>query len=479
MKLNKYQDIYLIGIGGIGMSALARYFISKDKMVSGYDAVRSDLCIELEKEGVKIHYDASVNKIPEKLKKKSYAEGLIIYTPAVDKSNIELSYFIKNNIPLFKRSEVLGMISKEYYTIAIAGTHGKTTTTCLLTHILKYSGKACTAFLGGISKNYNTNFILGKDDEVLIVEADEYDRSFLNLHADIAVITSIESDHLDIYKDCEELSDAFIEFVSNMKSTSTLILEDNVAKNFDVERKGQIVFSYSSNQDCVANYCIEDIKTEGYNTRFKVKYFNTLLGNFKSSLLDKDAVYNVCDHEMVLNMPGEHNISNALAAIAVCDCLNISFKNIADAITSFHGIKRRYEIQIDRENLVFIDDYAHHPEEIKATINTTKILFPGRKITVLFQPHLFSRTKFFLNEFAIALSLASEIILLDIYPAREQPIPGITSDLLLEKCNLKYKEISDKSQLLKLIRNKDLDILLTLGAGDISTLIQPIKHMLN
>jgi len=470
MNLNKFHDIYFIGIGGVGMSALARYFMSKEKVVYGYDAVRSDLCIELEKEGVNIHYEASINKIPDKLKNKSYSNGLIVYTPAVKKSNVELSYFIENNIPLFKRSEVLGMISKQYYTIAVAGTHGKTTTTGLLTHILKYSGKECTAFLGGISKNYNTNFILGQDDDVLIVEADEYDKSFLHLHADIAVITSIDEDHLDFYKDYQELSNAFSDFVSNMKSTSTLILEENVERNFSFEREERMLFSYSSNQNSKANYTINDIMIEGCNTKFKLKYAKSQLDH---------QLYNIHDNYISLNMPGKHNLSNALAAIAVCDTLNISLKKVSDAISSFDGIKRRYEIHINTPKIVFVDDYAHHPEEIKATITATKILFPGRKITVVFQPHLFSRTQIFLNEFADSLSLASEIILLDIYPARENPIPGITSDVLLQRCNVRNKELSNKKEVLRLIENKALDVLLTLGAGDISTLVKPIKTMLN
>lgn len=482
MNINKYQNIYLIGVGGIGMSALARYFLKKGSSVYGYDEVRSDLCIELEKDGINIHYKASVQSIPDIFKRKDELYKLIIYTPAVTQENKELSYFFENGFEIFKRAEVLGMISKDYYTIAVAGTHGKTTTSCILAHILKNSGRECTAFLGGISKNYNTNFLYGNQNEVLIVEADEFDRSFLNLHVDIAVITSIDNDHLDVYKDYEDLCKSFLEFTSNVKKGGTLIVERDVTKRLLFKEKNQSVSSYSVTGGSEVNYYATNVRVQGGKTRFSIETYNPQDSNITSSNIHKhnqEIFYSSHTTDLEFHMPGEHNLSNALAAITVCRFLNLNDYEIASGIKSFEGIKRRYDMQIIRDNLVFVDDYAHHPKEIKATIDTTRKLFPKRKITVVFQPHLFSRTQKLISEFAEALSLASELIILDIYPAREVPIPGISSKSLLDRCSLSQKEICTKDRLLKLLSSKKIDILLTLGAGDIDSLVKPIKHMLN
>lgn len=461
MNFSIYKCIYFIGIGGIGMSALARYFHLKGKMVFGYDAVKSDLCVELEEEGMSIYYEE--NSIPKKIKEYNSPKILVIYTPAINKENKQLVYFLNKKIPLFKRAEILGLISENYYTVAIAGTHGKTTTSSILAHILRNSGRKCTAFLGGISKNYDTNLILGNENEVLIVEADEYDHSFLNFYPNISLITSLDEDHLDIYKDYQRLYLAFFQFTKQIKKEGILLIESNVKGDFHLPKKG-VCLKYSAIHE--ADYFAEDVNIHKRISRFKIKIRN----------LSSEEQY---EREIELCMPGIHNISNAIAAASISLQLGLSLDDIAKGIKSFIGIKRRYEIQISRDDLVFVDDYAHHPEEIKATIIATKQFFPDRKITVVFQPHLFSRTKNFAKEFSEALSLASEVIILEIYGARETPISGVDSSLLLKKCNAPKKETCSKKELLKLLDTKDIDVLLTLGAGDISTLVEPIKHMLN
>jgi len=466
MNLDLYKHIYFVGIGGIGMSALARYFNAKGKNVCGYDKVESDLCKELESEGISIHYRVGADNIPSQIKDADCNEMLIIYTPAVSLENKELQFFKEKGCRLYKRAEVLGMISHQLFTIAVAGTHGKTTTSTILAHILQNSGKDSTAFLGGISKNYNSNLLLAKKEKILIVEADEYDRSFLQLKPDMAIITSVDADHMDVYKTKEDLHKAFIQFTSQIKQKGVLLVEESVDIDFPIPEKGKkLTYSATSKADWYA----ENIRVKNGKMIFDLSSLNV-----PSGLLGE---LNQTDIEFIL--PGKHNISNSVAAACVCYYLGVSAEDISEGITTFSGINRRFEVLINNDDLAFVDDYAHHPEEVSSTINAAKQLFPNRTITVVFQPHLYSRTQDFVTEFAISLSLADQLILLDIYPAREEPISGVNSQMLLDLCTNPKKETCSKQELLKILKGEDLDVLLTLGAGDISALVQPIKHMLN
>ena len=464
MKLDVYKHIYLIGVGGIGMSALARYFNTQGKLVFGYDKVRSDLCIELENEGVVINYNDKVSNVPKLIKYCANSDVLVIYTPAIPNDNQILLYFLSKGLKVLKRAEVLGMISKNIFTVAVAGTHGKTTTTTMLSHILKKAGKSSTAFLGGISRNYNTNFLFSKKNDILIVEADEFDRSFLEIFPDIAIITSVDIDHLDVYKDENDLKLAFIQFASQVKEL--LVIEKSISLNFKLNVNAKKV-KYSTKYG--AEFFADNIRIKNGKMVFDIK---GLVGN-------SDVYFEKKQLNIELQMPGEHNISNAIAASTVANYLGLSYSQIAEGLVTFKGIKRRYEKHIETEKMVFIDDYAHHPQEVSATIDTTKQLYPFRELIVVFQPHLFSRTKNFVTEFAISLQGADDLVLLDIYPAREKPIKGVNSKMLLDLCNNNRKELCKKDELLTVLKNKEIDILLTLGAGDIGSLAQPIKHMLN
>jgi UDP-N-acetylmuramate--alanine ligase len=466
MNLDLYKHIYLIGIGGIGMSALARYFNAKGKNVCGYDKAQSTLCKQLENEGIKIHYNDEVENIPQIIRNATYNEILVIYTPAIAKQNAELNFFSDKGFKLHKRAEVLGMISKQSYTIAVAGTHGKTTTSAILAHILQNAGKQTTAFLGGISKNYNTNLLLAEKGDILIVEADEYDRSFLQLQPDIVIITSVDVDHLDIYKNKEDLHVAFKQFVSQIKQKGVLLAEESIAIDFAVPEAGAKL-SYSASTK--ADYYAENIKVKEGKMVFDMIALDVTPGMNSEKKQE--------DLELIL--PGIHNVSNAVAAAAAACYLGLSFEDITQGLSTFKGIKRRFDVHINSKNLVYVDDYAHHPKEVSSTINATKQLFPDREITVIFQPHLFSRTKDFAQDFAESLSLANQLILLDIYPARELPIEEVNAKMLLDLCTNPKKETCSKEELLKVLEQEELDVLLTLGAGDIDTLVEPIKHLLN
>ncbi|MBT7619765.1 MAG: UDP-N-acetylmuramate--L-alanine ligase, partial [Flavobacteriales bacterium] len=380
MKLKEYKNIYFVGIGGIGMSAIARYFNNKNVNIFGYDRVKSSLCIELENEGMKIHYTEDTNQISVQKE-----DTLVIYTPAIPFENTELSYFVKNNYIVMKRSEVLGKITEDHFTIAIAGTHGKTTTSTMIAHILHDSGMDCTAFLGGVSTNYNSNLIFGTEKSVVVVEADEFDRSFLTLTPDVAVITSVDADHLDIYQNKERLISAFSDFTNKIKSGGTLFLEENIDMSV-VNRDDISVLKYglSVSSDCKGTDIYSDRKTMKFQVECNGNTFNDLR----------------------LNMGGVYNVMNAVVSVSVANLLEIDSSKIVDGINTFMGIRRRFETHISSDNLVFIDDYAHHPKEVKESINAVKQMYPERKITVVFQPHLHSRTKDFMNEFANSLSLA-------------------------------------------------------------------------
>jgi len=453
MSLKEYKNIYFVGIGGIGMSAIARYFNNKNVNIFGYDRVKSSLCIELENEGMKIHYTEDTNQISVQKE-----DTLVIYTPAIPSENTELSYFVRNNYIVMKRSEVLGKITEDHFTIAISGTHGKTTTSTMIAHILHDSGMDCTAFLGGVSTNYNSNLIFGTEKSVVVVEADEFDRSFLTLNPDVAVITSVDADHLDIYQNKERLISAFSDFTNKIKSGGTLFLEENIDTSI-VNRDDISVLKYglSISSDCKGTYISPDKNTMKFQVECNGNTFDDLR----------------------LNMGGVYNVLNAVASVSVANLLEIDSSKIVDGINTFMGIRRRFETHISSDNLVFIDDYAHHPKEVTESINAVKQMYPEREITVVFQPHLHSRTKDFMNEFANALSLADELILLDIYGAREKEIEGVSSQILLNKCTSTKKELSALDSIVEKIADKEIDVLLTLGAGDISTIIEPLRLRLS
>ncbi|HIL66844.1 MAG TPA: UDP-N-acetylmuramate--L-alanine ligase [Flavobacteriales bacterium] len=465
MNLDLYKHIYLLGIGGIGMSALAKYFNAQGIQVSGYDKSKTTLTEKLEKEGIAIHYKDDISQISDEVKVAKFAEILVIYTPAIDENNTEFHFFKEKGIIPLKRSEVLGIITRQSFTIAIAGTHGKTTTAALLTHILKNSEIDCTAFLGGVSKDFNSNLILAEKGNIVIVEADEYDRSFLSLYPDVAVITSIDEDHLDIYENKKSLEIAFQKFASQVKQKGFLLVQAGVQTEFEKPEEGALV-SYSATEK--ADYYASNIGISNNKTKFDIGVLDILPG----------MAYEKKITNLLIDMPGKHNIENVLAASAVACFLGATCDNVEKAIGSFKGIKRRFEIHLHNDKMTFIDDYAHHPKEVKVTIQAVKELYEGKKVMVIFQPHLFSRTQDFADEFAESLSLSDELILLEIYPAREKPIDGVTSQMLAEKCTIK-NEVCSKEQLLSVLEKKDFEVLLTMGAGDISTLVQPIKEFYN
>jgi len=465
MNLDLYKHIYLLGIGGIGMSALARYFNAHDKKVSGYDKSKTTLTKKLEKEGIAIHYKDDVSQISDEVKAAKFTELLVIYTPAIDENNTEFHFFKEKGITPLKRSKVLGMITRQSFTIAIAGTHGKTTTAALLTHILKNSEIDCTAFLGGLSKDFNSNLVLSKKGNIVIVEADEYDRSFHHLYPDVAVITSIDKDHLDTYENKKSLEIAFQKFASQIKQKGFLLVHTGVQTKFEKPEDG-VKMSYSATEK--ADYYASNIGISNNKTKFDIGVLDILPG----------MAYEKKITNLLIDIPGKHNIENVLAASAVACFLGATCDNVNNAISTFKGIKRRFEIHLHSDKMTFIDDYAHHPKEVKVTIQATKELYEGKKIMVVFQPHLFSRTQDFADEFAESLSLADELILLDIYPAREKPIDGVTSQMLAEKCTIK-NEVCSKEQLISVLEKKDFEVLLTMGAGDISTMVQPIKALYN
>tara|TARA_B100000683_G_scaffold267913_1_gene302292 strand:- start:6244 stop:7617 length:1374 start_codon:yes stop_codon:yes gene_type:complete len=457
MNLYKYKNIYFVGIGGIGMSALARYFNKRNLNILGYDKVRTPLCLDLESENIHINYTDDINLIPDDVRQNK-EETLVVYTPAIPISNHQFSYFKDNGYKILKRSELLGKITQDNFTIAIAGTHGKTTTSSILAHILYNSNIDCTAFLGGICSNYNSNLILGTKNSLVVVEADEYDRSFLTLNPDIAVITSVAPDHLDIYKNKENLKSAFTDFTNKIKSGGTLFLEDSVDTTM-IDRNDISIIKYSTSN-------ITDISSKNIVSRDEIMHFDVLFG--------EEIVT-----DFKLKMGGEYNVSNALAAISISKKLNVSNENIVQSINSFTGIERRFETHLSNDDVIFIDDYAHHPEEIEKSILAVRDMYSDREITVIFQPHLYSRTNDFMDDFASSLSLSDKLILLEIYGAREQEIKGVSSDILLQKCKVKNKKLSTKNEVLSLIKKNEVDVLLTLGAGDISTIVEPLKVKLS
>jgi len=448
MNLNKINKMYFLGIGGIGMSALARYFLLEGKQIFGYDLTSTPLTTELEAEGMRIHYTEDPTVIPADI-------DLVVYTPAIPLENKELIHFTEKNIPILKRAQLIGQLSQNYFTIAIAGTHGKTSISAIVAHIMKSAGLKLTAFVGGICLNYNSNLIHSKNTQYLLVEADEYDRSFLNIDPNIALISSMDADHLDIYESPADLVNSFREFAELLGKNGVFI-----------HNKSLPVF----------NIPVIKTITYGINREAGVKSDNIRIKNGQFVFDLETEGQKITD--ITMQIPGYHYIENALAAAAICLQLEVDAKQIKSGLESFVGVERRFEIRINESNLIYIDDYAHHPEEIKATISAVKMLHPGKKITVVFQPHLFSRTKDFAEEFATALSKVDEVILLDIYPAREKPISGITSNTILSKIQIANKKIMSKEDLLQQLEQKKPELLLTMGAGDIGLLTKQIERVL-
>jgi UDP-N-acetylmuramate--alanine ligase len=448
MELNNIKRVYLVGIGGIGMSGLARYFHHLGCVVCGYDKTHTPLTDELHNEGICVIFEDRLDWIPMSFQEP--AEGtLIIYTPAIPKDSAIVNYFRRKGFELYKRSQVLGLISKGMFTIAVAGTHGKTTTSGMIAHILKDSGKDCSAFLGGISSNYQTNVLYGSND-IVVVEADEYDRSFLTLHPNIAIITSMDADHLDIYGDHSQLEESFRLFASQIKPNGVLIY-----------RKGLPLgegFTYAMNDE--AGAMASNVRIEDGNFFFDFSDGNTSIPNIK------------------MGIAGLHNIENATAAIEAALHVEVSADAIREALGSFKGVKRRFEYIVKNTDHVYIDDYAHHPEELRAAITSVKKLYPNKKLTVIFQPHLFTRTRDFVDGFAEVLDMADELLLLDIYPARELPIAGVDSNMILSRMQLANKRIVGKDESVQIVKNEKPELLLTVGAGDIDTLVKPLKQAL-
>lgn len=448
MELENIKRVYLIGIGGIGMSGLARYFKKRGCVVCGYDKTITPLTSALRNEGISVVYQDEEDNLKISFLEND-PETLIIYTPAIPKDSKILNYFRSGGFTLKKRSEVLGIISKGMYTIAVAGTHGKTTTSSIIAHVLKDSGYDCSAFLGGIATNYDSNVLFG-DNNTMVVEADEFDRSFLTLYPDVAIVTSMDADHLDIYGDRSHLVESFRQFVSQIKEGGRLIFK----KGLDLSG-GK---TYSAN--VLADIQAVNVKVQDGSFYFDFKNENIVIENIQ------------------LGLPGLHNIENAVAAVEVALHLGINPEKIKKALASFLGVKRRFEYILKDQKHIYIDDYAHHPEELRACIQAVKTLYSGKKLTTIFQPHLFTRTRDFAEGFSEVLSMTDELIMLDIYPARELPIEGVSSAMILDKVSIEAKQILSKEQTLDYIRAQKPELLLTVGAGDIDTLIVPLKEIL-
>ncbi len=455
--IEKMNEVYFIGIGGIGMSAIARFFHAGGVKVSGYDKTPTVLTKELEASGIKVHYEENVELVPKKV-------DLVVYTPAIPAEHKELVYYQTNGYKVVKRSDVLQIISESSFNICIAGTHGKTTITTMVAHLLRDSGFGSNAFLGGIAVNYGTNF-WSSERNVCVIEADEYDRSFLKLSPDVAIITAMDADHLDIYGTAEAMEEAFIDFSKRVKPEGLLV------RQFGLKRGKEL------KADRHLTYSLQNESADVYAANIRM-----MNGSYEFDVMMKDNIL----ENVRLNMGGMHNVENAVAAITVASSLGIENDKIKAAIENFRGVKRRFEYVIRNERLVFIDDYAHHPEELRALINGAKTLFKQKKCTVIFQPHLYSRTRDLAEGFAQVLDLADEVILLPVYPARELPIEGVSSEMVLDKMMNEHKRVLKKEELISWIQqdyartlNKEFgEVLITAGAGDIDMLVEPMKSEL-
>lgn len=445
-----YSNIYFIGIGGIGMSAIARYYHQKGLKVTGYDKTPSELTLALENEGIEVHYEDNIDFIP-----KDVENTLVVYTPAVPKDMGELVYVQEKGYRVIKRSRTLGEIAQGQRCLAVAGTHGKTTTSTLLAHIFQDSEEGCSAFLGGISKNHNTNLLVSENNTI-VAEADEFDRSFLQLFPEIAVITSMDADHLDIYSDISNMHDAFKAFAGQVSGTV-------------ITKLGLPICQEDTKAD-ILRYSYDDSKADFFAGNITVDE----CGYFTFDLHWPGGTIKDCK----VGIPGWINVENAVAASAIALTYGLDPEKVKAALASFQGVKRRFDIHLNTPQCSYIDDYAHHPKEIAAAVSSMREIFPGRRLTAIFQPHLYTRTRDFADEFAQALSQVDKLILLDIYPAREEPIPGVTSEIIFSNVTIKEKVLLNKEELMDYLQNEPVDTLITFGAGNIDRYIKPITEML-
>ena len=450
MNLQNLTTVYLLGIGGIGMSALARYFSFAGARVSGYDRTRTPLTMELESEGIQVHYEEDIAKIPSDTQ-------LVIYTPAIPADSTELTHIKALGLLLKKRAEVLGMLTCEKNAIAVAGTHGKTTTSTLIAHLFKVSGTSSAAFLGGVSKNYNTNLLLAKDWEFVITEADEFDKSFLHLYPTCAVITSADPDHLDIYGSGQHLEETYGDFTANIRENGLLVIKAGINVHLKVKESVK-VYTYSLAGP--SDYFAEDVHVENGYYHFDLHTPAGLIKGF------------------TLGLPGIINVENSVAALAIALNCGIDPEKLKNGLFTYAGVRRRFDIQLRSESIIYMDDYAHHPAELDACIRSTRLMWPGRHITGIFQPHLFTRTRDFADGFAASLDLLDSCILLDIYPARELPIEGVSAKMILDRMNLEDKRLCDNFELFQQLKNLKPGVLLSLGAGNIDQLVRPIQQSL-
>lgn len=449
MDLNNIQRVYFIGIGGIGMSAIARFFNENGVKVSGYDRTETTLTRQLSAEGMQIHYTDDVNLVDAQA-------SLVVYTPAIPPTHSELKWYREKGYEVVKRSDVLQEITRELFAITVAGTHGKTTISTLISHILRHSGYGCNAFLGGISVNYDRNF-WSSEKRVAVIEADEYDRSFLKLSPDIAVLTAMDPDHLDIYGTEKDMQEAFIQYTKNIKPNGTLIAREGLQRAGDLQGDNKLWYS------------LQSFTANAYAANIRIQQGGYLFDVVQQNWSIKD---------VSLRIGGTHNIENSVAAITVAQLLGIADDAIKAAIADFKGIRRRFEYVINNDHQVFIDDYAHHPEELRALISSARGLFPDKKCTVVFQPHLYSRTRDFADGFAESLALADEVILLPIYPARELPIEGVNSEMIVGRIKDKPVQIMQQSAVLDWLKANTAPLFITAGAGDIDLLKEPAKKIL-
>lgn len=450
MNVKGLHSVYFIGIGGIGMSAIARYFRAMGIPVAGYDKTETSLTKKLMEEGIDVSYSDDINSIGEKFKSLTTT---VVYTPAVPKDLTILNYYHSAGNIIAKRSEILGLITQGTFSVSVAGTHGKTTTSSMIAHLLTNSGKGCNAFLGGITTNYNSNVLLDENSNTTVVEADEFDRSFLTLDPNIAVVTSTDADHLDIYGEHNALLDSFQLFVNKVPQNGVLVMRNGL----QLKHRNIITYGIDDDAKVVAN----NVRVENGNYVFDVV---SMLRKYEG---------------LVVGLPGRHNIENALAALIVGELMELNEEEIRSGLLTFSGVKRRFERVIVSEDLTYIDDYAHHPKELEMCINSVKELYPSKKITGIFQPHLYSRTRDFAPEFAKSLDLLDEAVLMDIYPARELPIEGVSSQMLLNLMTIPNKSIVKADEMVDDIKGRGLEVLLTLGAGDIDRLVEPLKSALS
>lgn len=448
MQASDAHSIYFLGIGGIGMSALARYFKATGKEVHGYDLAATPLTQRLEKEGIAIHYDDDPRLIPEGV-------DCVIYTPAIPQDHSEMAYFRQRNTPLFKRAEVIGQLSREHPTIAVAGTHGKTSICALAAHLLKSAGLHLTAFVGGIMKNYDSNLLLSNHPEILLVEADEYDRSFLRISPDTAVVSAIDADHLDVYGDFEEMEKNYLQFAGKLREEGLLIAHSKL-NLFDSFAGKKTTYGIAPGADISAQ-------------RIRI-----VSGRFHFDLTAGDLLV----RDIRMQIPGRHYIENALAAAAISMVMGLDAGQIRYGLETFRGVERRFDLVLEEKHLTYVDDYAHHPEEITATISAVRELYPGRKLTGIFQPHLYSRTRDHADGFASSLEKLDEIILLDIYPAREKPLEGISSQIILDRIGNPNKQLLSKAGMLDFLERSQPEVVLSLGAGDIGLMTHQIESIL-